>query len=98
MVAIAGGDSIRCAPYAPFGTEELAESAARALEGRRACLLGNHDAIAVGDDLPSALELMVEVEELAATDPGRWVVVAASDDNETVAKNIRKVVRDRLGL
>jgi L-fuculose-phosphate aldolase len=66
MVAIAGGDSIRCAPYAPFGTEELAESAARALEGRRACLLGNHGAIAVGDDLPSALELMVEVEELAA--------------------------------
>ena len=29
MVAIAGGDSIRCAPYAPFGTEELAHAAAR---------------------------------------------------------------------
>ena len=66
MVAIAGGDSIRCAPYASFGTEELAENAARALEGRRACLLANHGAIAVGADLESALDLMVEVEELAA--------------------------------
>jgi dTMP kinase len=36
--------------------------------------------------------------QLAATDPGRWVVVAGTDDNETVATNIRKVVRDRLGL
>jgi dTMP kinase len=36
--------------------------------------------------------------QLAATDPGRWVVIAGSDDLETVATNIRKVVRDRLGL
>jgi L-fuculose-phosphate aldolase len=66
MVAIAGGDSIRCAPYAPFGTEELAASAAEALTARRACLLANHGAVAVGDDLAAAMELMVEVEELAA--------------------------------
>jgi len=36
--------------------------------------------------------------QLAATDPGRWVVVAGTDDLETVATNIRKVVRERLGL
>jgi thymidylate kinase len=36
--------------------------------------------------------------QLAATDPGRWVVVAGTDDHDTVATNIRKVVRDRLGL
>lgn len=66
MVAMAGGDSIRCAPYAPYGTEELAHAAARALAGRRACLLANHGAVAVGATLAGALDLMTEVEELAA--------------------------------
>jgi L-fuculose-phosphate aldolase len=66
MVAIAGGDSIRCAPYAPFGTEELAQAAARAMIGRRACLLANHGAIAASASLQGALDLMTEIEELAA--------------------------------
>ena len=65
LVAIAGGDSIRCAPYAPFGTEELAHAAARALSGRRACLLANHGAVAAGATLQAALDLMTEIEELA---------------------------------
>ena len=66
MVAVAGGDSIRCAPYATFGTEALSARAVRALEGRKACLLANHGMIAVGDTLKSALALAVEVETLAA--------------------------------
>jgi L-fuculose-phosphate aldolase len=66
MVAVAGGDSIRCAPYATFGTEELSRHAVRALEGRKACLLANHGMIAVGDTLKAALALAVEVETLAA--------------------------------
>jgi L-fuculose-phosphate aldolase len=66
MVAVAGGDSVRCAPYATFGTEELSRHAVHALEGRRACLLANHGMIAVGDTLKSALALAVEVETLAA--------------------------------
>jgi L-fuculose-phosphate aldolase len=66
MVAVAGGDSIRCAPYATFGTEELSAHAVHALEGRKACLLANHGMIAVGDTLKSALTLAVEVETLAA--------------------------------
>jgi dTMP kinase len=36
--------------------------------------------------------------QLAASDPGRWVVIAGSDDEDTVAANIRDVVRQRLGL
>ena len=64
MIAAAGGDSIRCAPYATFGTAELSEHAVRALEGRLACLLDHwHDrgrAIA-----ERALWLAVEVETLA---------------------------------
>ena len=65
MVAVAGGKSIRCAPYATFGTEELSQHALAALDGRRACLLANHGMIALGADLDGVLDLAVEVETLA---------------------------------
>jgi len=65
MVAVAGGDSIRCAPYATFGTQQLSDNALRALEGRKACLLANHGMICVADSLSAALALAVEVEALA---------------------------------
>ena len=65
MIAAAGGDSIRCAPYATFGTAELSGHAVRALEGRLACLLDHHGMIAVGPSLAKALWLAVEVETLA---------------------------------
>ncbi|HLZ97144.1 MAG TPA: class II aldolase/adducin family protein [Steroidobacteraceae bacterium] len=66
MVAVAGGTDIRCAPYHTFGTQALSDAALAALEGRRACLLANHGVIAVGADLPAALALAGEVENLAA--------------------------------
>ena len=64
MIALAGGD-VRCMPYATFGTAELAESAVRGLEGRRACLLGNHGVMAIGNTLARAHAVAVEVENLA---------------------------------
>jgi L-fuculose-phosphate aldolase len=64
MVAAAGGATIRCAPYALFGTQELSDHALAALQDRRACLLGNHGMIAVGRDLDRALALCIEVESL----------------------------------
>jgi L-fuculose-phosphate aldolase len=66
MVAVSGGDEIRCAPYRTFGSQALSDAAITALEGRRACLLANHGVIAVGADLPAALSLAAEVENLAA--------------------------------
>ncbi len=66
MVAIAGGDSIRCAPYALFGSAGLAAHAVDALHQRRACLLANHGQIAIGSTLENALALAREIEELAA--------------------------------
>ncbi len=66
MVAVAGGDSIRCARYATFGSAALSANALAALDGRRACLLANHGLIAAGADLAAALALAVEVETLAA--------------------------------
>jgi L-fuculose-phosphate aldolase len=66
MVAIAGGISIRLAPYATFGTAELSRHAVAALEGRLACLLANHGLIALGGSLAHAFKLATEVETLAA--------------------------------
>ncbi len=65
MVAKAGGNSIRCAEYATFGSEALSENAVKALEDRRACLLANHGMIILGEDLDSAYKLAKEVENLA---------------------------------
>ena len=65
MIACAGGDTIRCAPYATFGTEELSQHAVTALEDRSACLLAHHGMIAVGPSLAKAMWLAVEVETLA---------------------------------
>lgn len=65
MVAVAGGDSIRCAPYATFGTAELSSNAVAALKDRKACLLAHHGMIAAGASLDNALWLAVEVETLA---------------------------------
>lgn len=64
MIAVAGGNSIRCAPYATFGTQELSDLALKALSDRNACLLANHGMIATGDNLKHALALAVEVEAL----------------------------------
>lgn len=65
MVAVAGGATIRCAPYATFGTKALSDHARAALDGRRACLLVQHGIVALGASLEAALELAVEVETLA---------------------------------
>ena len=64
MVAVAGGNNIRCAPYATFGTQALSDQALGALEDRKACLLANHGMIATGENLKGTLALAVEVEAL----------------------------------
>lgn len=64
-IAAAGGADIRCTPYATFGTQELADLAVAAIQGRRACLLGHHGVIAAHATLAGALALAETVEELA---------------------------------
>ena len=65
MTGVAGGTTIRCARYATFGTQALSDNAIEALEGRLACLLGQHGQISLGKNLESALWLAVEVETLS---------------------------------
>jgi len=64
MIAVVGGDSIRCSDYALFGTQRLSDNAIEALKERRACLLANHGMIAVGKSLQQALDVALEVETL----------------------------------
>lgn len=64
MIALTGGDTIRCAPYALFGSQLLSDHAVRALQGSKACLLANHGMIALGEDLERAYAVAVEVETL----------------------------------
>jgi L-fuculose-phosphate aldolase len=91
MVAMAGGRDIRCAPYATFGSAELATHAVAAMVGRRACLLANHGLIAAGADLASALALAIEVEGLAemywrALQLGEPVILSDAEMDTVVAK------------
>ena len=66
MVAIAGGKDIRCADYATFGTAELSDNVIKAMEDRKACLMEHHGLTCFAKDLPGALALAIEIEELAA--------------------------------
>src|ERR1700722_10077492 len=71
MIAAAGGDSIRCAPYATFGTSELSQYAVKALEDRLAYLLAHHGMIAIGPSLSKAMRLPHQGETLRGQNQGR---------------------------
>jgi len=62
LVGVFGGDDVPCVPYATYGSEALALSAAEALEHRSACLLGNHGMICRGRSLRSAVGLAHRLE------------------------------------
>ena len=64
MVALAGGEDIKCAEYATFGTEELSKNVLKALQDRCACLMSNHGQVAFGKNLEQAFELAQEVENI----------------------------------
>lgn len=65
MIALLGGDTLRCADYATFGTQALSDHALAAMKDRRACLLANHGMIAAGKDLAQAYKYTLEVENLS---------------------------------
>jgi L-fuculose-phosphate aldolase len=62
-VAMFGG-GVRVAPYATYGTDELARNVVQALRGRTACLMGSHGAITTGPDLKTAYDRSVYLEWL----------------------------------
>ena len=60
------GGTVRVAPYATFGSPELAESVLEALDGRTAALMANHGAVAYGPDVDGAVRA-TELLEWACT-------------------------------
>ena len=64
MVAVAGGEDLKCTKYATFGTKQLSKNIMKALKNRKACLIANHGQVAFGDNLEIAFELAQEIENI----------------------------------
>ena len=91
MVAMAGGNNIRCAKYATYGTRELSKNIIKALSQRNACLIGNHGQIAYADSLSKAFELAEEVENLSnqyirALKIGKPKILSLNEMNKVLSK------------
>nr|WP_306266164.1 class II aldolase/adducin family protein [Pararhizobium sp. IMCC3301] len=65
MIAAFGGDSLRVADYAIFGSKTLAENVVRASANRHGCLMANHGALVLGETLARGLWRLGELEVLA---------------------------------
>lgn len=61
LIAYAGHD-VRCAEYASFGTNELAENAYKGMLDRKAVLLANHGMLAGSKDIKNAFNIAEEIE------------------------------------
>ncbi|MFZ1389354.1 MAG: class II aldolase/adducin family protein [Thiolinea sp.] len=65
MIALFGGNDVRCAEYATYGTQELSDHVLAAMQYRKACLLANHGMLVAGENLTKAMWLAAELETLA---------------------------------
>ena len=91
MVALAGGNDIKCANYATYGTRKLSLNILKALKNRKACLISNHGQIAYDDNLSKAFELAEEVENLSlqyitALKIGKPKILSNVEMNKVLAK------------
>ncbi|MCT2593780.1 class II aldolase/adducin family protein [Streptomyces sp. N2-109] len=89
------GGLIRVAPYAPYGSGELAARMMTALEGRSGCLLRNHGTVVHGDSLSQAydrtaqLEWMCRVWLTASSVPGRTPALLTREEIDRTAARLR---------
>ena len=91
MVALAGGDDIKCAEYGTFGTTELSKNIIKALDKRKACLMSNHGQVAFGSTLKQAFELAEEVENIChqyiiALKIGKPKILSSTEMNKILDK------------
>ena len=92
MVALAGGEDIKCAKYATYGTRQLSKNILKALKNRKACLISNHGQIVFDENLPKAFELAEEVENLSlqyitALKIGRPKILSKKEMNKVLVKS-----------
>lgn len=65
MIAAFGGNTIRCAKYATFGTPKLSKNILKAMKNRSACLMANHGMVVAGKNLDKAMWGAVELETIS---------------------------------
>jgi L-fuculose-phosphate aldolase len=87
------GGTVRVAPYAGFGTRQLADNVTAALRDRTAALMGNHGAVLVGQALPKVLDRVAYLEyvcdvQLRAMASGATVRVLDDDELADVANRL----------
>lgn len=88
MIAVTQSDEVPLAPYARFGTNELADSVVEGLRGRLSTLLANHGQISIGEDLGEAMRVANEVEELASI---YWGTLAIGGGQTLSAQDMAEV-------
>jgi L-fuculose-phosphate aldolase len=94
-MAAALGGPVRVAPYATYGTEELAGNVLHALAGRTACLLQNHGTLAHGATLDQAYDRTAQLEWMcrlwltASSVPGRTPHLLTADQIAETAERLR---------
>lgn len=91
IIGDAGGDSVRCAEYAVFGSKKIAQNTVKAMEGRRACLNANHGQTVYGKDIQSAFSLALNIEQLSkihiiAMSAGKPVILSKPEMDEVLEK------------
>lgn len=99
------GGPVRVAPYATFGTAELADATLDALRDRNAAMMSNHGAVVHGPDLQTAADWSVLLEwacELYWRAAAIGTPRALNDDQQAafrdaVARRGYGAVRDRRG-
>lgn len=100
MIAALGGP-VRVAPYALYGTEELAENMLRALRDRTGCLLQNHGTLTYGDSLQQAYDRTAQLEAVcrlwltAASVPGYSPTLLSGSQLRAAGEKLQRYGQDR---
>ena len=94
MVAYSRGRSVKCAPYASFGTPDLAVNALKTMGNQNAVLLTNHGMNVVGPDLPKAFAIAEQLEFCAelyvrARTIGKPVILPDDEMDQMVERFMR---------
>lgn len=94
-MAAALGGPVRVAPYAVYGSDELAAHVLAALDGRSGCLLRNHGTLTYGATLEQALDRTAQLEWMcrvwlaASTVPGRAPALLTPGQLDETAARLR---------
>lgn len=97
------GGTVRVAPYARYGTVELAENMLTALRDRTGCLLANHGTVTYGATLDEAYDRTAQLEWLcrvwltASSVPGRSPALLTPDQLDEVGEALKGYGQRRRG-